>query len=327
VIYKATMAEFNVISQSRNGFQLQADFRKFPVTFVNGLRRILLHGVPTVVIRDVQILSNTTQMPHEMLKHRMELLPVNVKPDETTLIRDANVELRILPHPTDDRLITTDDFVVESGRNHILMKDRDLDTPILFLKVRKQESVHIRGRLSIDTEVASQVCTATMSYQIDEGLAKQKREEYIATGEDVRVFDNFYRQRYYSQNELGRPDWILLAIESVGVMQSKDILKLALNILKNQVIKWIDEGMNAIGRESEANVYRITLESGGHTIGSLIQEVMYANQEVSFVSYDIPHPLRPTLVIRFCTTSRPEEVLKTAKTTISEYCDIVEKGV
>jgi DNA-directed RNA polymerase I and III subunit RPAC1 len=72
------MESFNL---SLNGYRLDTEFKNVPIAFVNGLRRILLAEIPTVVIRDVQILDNSTKMIHEMLKHRVEMLPVNVKPE------------------------------------------------------------------------------------------------------------------------------------------------------------------------------------------------------------------------------------------------------
>jgi hypothetical protein len=161
------MATFEVIS--KNAVNIKTEFRNFPLTFVNGMRRTLLSNLPTVVIRDIQILDNTTQMPHEMLRHRLELLPVNVLHTDSSIIRDSVIELRLLPQP-EDAVITTDDFVVESGREGVLMRDRDLDTPLLFLRVRKGESVHIKAKLSV--EKGSQVCTASMSFHVDPERAK-----------------------------------------------------------------------------------------------------------------------------------------------------------
>ena len=73
------------VRTANKGFELSCEFRHFPVTFVNALRRLVLSGVPTVVIQDVQILENTTQLPHEMMKHRVEMLPVNVTPEDALL--------------------------------------------------------------------------------------------------------------------------------------------------------------------------------------------------------------------------------------------------
>jgi DNA-directed RNA polymerase subunit L len=83
--------------------------------------------------------------------------------------------------------------------------------------------------------------------------------------------------------------------------------------------------MENIQREQEEGSYTISLEQGGHTMGALLQEVIYSDQNVGFVSYDIPHPLRNTMVLRFHTKKVPESVLRTAKETIEEYCSRVEK--
>jgi DNA-directed RNA polymerase subunit L len=64
------------------------------------------------------------------------------------------------------------------------------------------------------------------------------------------------------------------------------------------------------------------LDIGGHTIGVLMQEVIYAD-EVQFVSYDIPHPLKPEMVLRFNTKKSPEKVLETARKSIEEYCSLI----
>jgi DNA-directed RNA polymerase subunit L len=49
------------------------------------------------------------------------------------------------------------------------------------------------------------------------------------------------------------------------------------------------------------------------------------DKNVSFVAYDIPHPLRKTTVLRFHTDKTPESILKYANETIEEYCSEVEK--
>ena len=319
------MASFVVKNVSKDTFHLNAEFQGFPLTLVNGLRRIALSEIPTVVVRDVQIVSNTTQMPHEMLKHRMELLPINVDPSDIAVVKDATIELKLYADPDQNRDITTDDFVIQSGREHIIMRDRDLDTPLLFLRVKKGEIVHVKSKLAIEN--GSQVCTAATKFHIDEERAKIDKEKYVEGGGDPRVFDNFQIQKSYSIDELGRPNWIDMCIESVGVLKSKHILKLAVQILKTKLDTWMEEGKEHIARESEKDVYNITLDQGGHTIGALLQEVIYHSKITEFVSYDIPHPLKPTMVLRFLSKEKPEDVLKKAQSIIHEYCEIVEKGL
>jgi hypothetical protein len=316
------MATFSV--PKKNAIHLTSEFRNFPLTFVNGMRRVMLSQIPTVVVRDVQILENTTQMPHEMLKHRMELLPIDLLHTDSTIIRDAEIRLRLHPQP-EDSVITTDDFVIESGRENLIMRDRDLKTPLLFLRVRKGEQVFVRAKLAV--EKASQVCTASMSYHVDPERAEKDKKKYVEGGGDPRVFDNFYIQKSYSVDEIGRPNWIDVSVESVGVLQPKDIMKLAVAEMKQQVDSWMTNALEKITRESEKDVCNVKLDQGGHTVGALLQEVMYHSKDVNFVSYDIPHPMKPTMVLRWCSDKKPEDLLKQTQKTIHEYCEIVEKGL
>ena len=256
------------------------------------------------------------------------MLPVNIKPDDASAIRDAKIELRVLPDKKEGiREITTDDFTIESNRGNILMKDRDYDTPILFLRVRPGESVHIKARLALESQAVSQVSVSTTKWHVDPERAEEDKKKYVEAGGDPTVFDNFDIQKSFSRDARGRPNWIDLKLESVGVLTGKEILKYAVQILRNNVQAYMKEALESISREKEEGVYSITLEQGGHTLGALIQEVIYNDLNVDFVSYDIPHPLRSTMVIRFLTKKAPESILKAANETIEEYCKIVEKAV
>jgi len=321
------MAEVLNSSETNCKNVYHTELKKFPVTFANALRRILLTDIPTVVIRDVQILENTTQLPHEMLKHRVEMLPVDVRPTDASTIRDAKIELRVLPQAEGTRTIRTNDFTMESSRPTILMTDRDTNAPLLFLRVRPSESVHIKGKLAVETKTASQVCTASTSWHVDPVRAKEDKRIFVdEKGGSPAVFDNFYIQRSYSRDDRGRPDWIDLDVESIGVIPSKELVKMALQILRKMVGDYIKEATSNIEKQKD-NEYRIQIDHGGHTVCALLQEVIYSSTDVGFVSYDIPHPLRTETVLRFHTSKNPESVLTTAQTMVEEYCGIVEKSL
>ena len=315
------MATFTV--SKKNDVHMKSEFRNFPLTFVNGMRRVMLSELPIVVVRDVQILENTTQMPHEMLKHRIEVLPIDVQHTDSTIIRDATIQLRLLPQP-EDTVVTTDDFVIESGRENVIMRDRDLKTPLLFLRVRKGEQVHFKAKLSV--ERGSQVCTASMQYHVDPERAEKDKVKFVETGGDPRVFDNFYIQKSYSIDEIGRPNWIDVSVETVGVLAPKDIMKLGVAEIRQQVDSWVSNALEKIAREGN-NTYNVKLEQGGHTVGALVQEVIYHSKDANFVSYDIPHPMKKAMIVRWCSEKAPELLLKETQKTIHEYCDIVEKGL
>ena len=321
---------------SKNGYRLDTEFKNVPVAFVNGLRRILLSEIPTVVVRDVQILDNSTKMIHEMLKHRVEMLPINVRPEEAAVIRDTKIELRYLPPATPDLTrkaaveITSDDFVIDGPRPGIILKDRDLDEPLYFMRLQPTESIHVKASLAVETKGTSQVCVATFKNHIDQEIAKLDKDSYVApAGDDdneramlAKIFDNYEIQRSYARDDEGRPYWFDFALESIGVTPAKDLLKQAATIFKKKIETWCE---NPIQRE-EGDWYSIETEEEGHTIGALAQILIY-NQMVNYVSYRIVHPLLPKMIVRFSSKIAPEKVIEKFKTEAVALCESILKSV
>ena len=297
------------------GYGMKFEVRGVSPQFVNAIRRILLNETPTVEITDVQVLDNTTLMPHELVRHRMEMLPVAVRPTDEDVIRNARITLRY-PVVDNTQEVTTNEFVISGARADILMKDRDLKTPMYFMKLKKGETVHITARLTVNPK-SSQVCLASYAAHVDQAKADLVREEHT----DKQTFEVFHKQRIIHKNEKGRPDWFDFQIESNGVIPAKELLKNTLETIKARTKAWVKAGKESIVREAEPNVYHVMSMVEGHTIGALVQAVAYESDLCSFVSYDVPHPLRPEMVFRFATTRTPESILDTVGTAIYGLCD------
>jgi len=305
-----------------NGFRLDGELKNVPVSFVNGLRRILLAEIPTVVITGVEILDNTTNMTHEMLRHRMEQLPVNVTVGETGVIRDTKIELRYLADPS-SREITTDDFVVTGPRKNVLLRDRELDTPGYFMTLSPNQSLHIKASLGIETKGASQVCVATYKNHIDPEMAKLDRDTWIAENNDPREFDNFHIQRSYARNEQGRPYWFDLAVESIGVSSAATLVKMACEIYKSKIAEF---GKVSIER-LETNQYRMKMPGETFTVGALAQAMIYEAGLVDWVRMHCGHPLLPELTVEFTSKVGPEKVVERFVTEALALCENVLKSV
>jgi DNA-directed RNA polymerase subunit L len=316
------------VRTSLNGYRLDTELKNVPVSFVNALRRILLAEIPVVVLSNVRIVDNTTTMPHEMLKHRVEMLPVRVAPEEAAVIRDTKVTLRFFPSP-EPREITSDDFAIAGPRSDILMRDRDLEAPMFFKALKANESVHIEATLAIQPTGNSHVCVSTFKNHIDEDVAKVDRDTFVSrVGEDpkaraeaAQVFDAFHIQRSFHRNkDTGRPDWFDFTVESIGVLPAKDLMRRAATILKDKVTEWVK---TPVQREGDG-WFRMEMEGETYTLGQLLQELIYTAGLVEFVSRDIGHPLIPKLVIRFKTkTVQPEAVIERAKTEALTLCENV----
>lgn len=316
------------VTTTLDGYRLDAELKNVPVAFVNALRRILLAEIPTVVVSNVQILENSSSMTHEMLRHRTEMLPINVRANEAAVIRDTKLEVRVTADK-EPREVTTADFVGTGPRGDILLPDRDLGTPLLFVVLKPGESVHIKATLSILSSGTSQVCVSTFKNHIDPDIARADKDTFVSQAGDnpaaqreaARVFDTFHIQRSFHRNkETGRPDWFDFAVESIGVTPAKDLMRTAVTVLQAKIA---EVGKAAILREDEG-WYRVEIPGETSTIGNLAQEMIYLANTTEFVSADVGHPLIPKLAIRFHTkTSGAEDVIARFVKEASALCENV----
>ena len=308
------------VKTSLNGFRLDCELKGVPVAFVNALRRILLAELPIVVVTNVEILENTTTLTHEMLRHRVEMMPVNVKPEEVGVIRDTRLELKT--GATDvPKEISTDDITVFGPRKEILLKDRDLQTAGYFLRLVPGQALSFKATLGLGS--GSHVCVSTFRNHCDPEKLKNVRRDWELSGKDVREFDSFYFQKFYERDENDRPYWFDFTVESVGVIPAKDLLKMATQVLKDKLVEFLKLPV----QREEPGWYRIEAEGETFTLGHLVQDLLYRDKNVEFVSRDIGHPLLPKLIVRFSTKQQPEKILETFKREALELCENVLRTV
>ena len=311
--------------ESLNGYRLNFELKDVPVAFVNALRRIILSEIPTVVVTNVEILENTSSLIHEMLRHRIEMLPINVLPNEVDVIRDTKLELRIVAPIDKPQEITSDDIVVSGPRKDVILKDRDLSTPLIFMNLKAGEVMHFRAEITVENKNVSQVCVSTFMNHINQDILKDAKETYINNGGIGAVFDNYEKQRHFSVDEKGRPNHFDFAIESIGVMKAKDILRAAAGILKEKIEEYVKGDI----LRHEDKWFSLESETEGHTIGYLAQSLIYEGGLVEFVSYNIPHPLLPKMVLRFQTTKsvEPSAVIGRFKEQAVALCESILKSL
>lgn len=315
------MAKILNARESSNRFTFE--IQDVPAPFANALRRILLTGIPTVILKDIQILENSSQLPHEMLRHRVEQLPLQVKPTESRIISETKVELRI-PALETSQEITTKHFTIQGDRKDVLMKDED-GNHLLFLRLQPKESVHLTARLGTESSGESQVSTVSYGFHMDEERARLMKEAFLADVSEAdydlksREFDNFYIQRAYHQDSKGQPDWFDFFVESWGVYSPKELVRQALGILKYHLQEW---AKIPVTRESNYAIIRSQTET--HTIGAVVQRVLVDQGKCSRAFYDVPHPLLANMEVKIETTEAPEAVFASAVNTIVGWCDALD---
>jgi DNA-directed RNA polymerase subunit L len=226
------------------------------------------------------------------------------------------------------REVTTDDFVAPAN---LFLRDKMLGTPMYFMTLKPSESLHITANLGITTGALSQVCVSSYALHVDPELAQRNKDTYVAkAGEDKKAqmlaaleFDNLHVQRSYSVDPVtDRPNWFDIAVESIGVIPARDLVSMAAQIYKTKIEEWTK---SPIQRE-EGSWYRMEIEGETHTLGALVQEIMYRSGLIEYASYNIGHPLKPLLTIRFqVNTIQPEDVIERVKLEALALCDNVLK--
>jgi len=127
-------------------------------------------------------------------------------------------------------------------------------------------------------------------------------------------------QRAFKTNEFNEPNQFIFKIESECMITPFSIFKTAIESLKNNIQFIISEIGNVntekISFETEdgTDLHTITLNNENHTIGNLIQALMYnydirQNEKsiVSFVGYSVPHPLDKRVLLKVATTKNSSE--------------------
>jgi DNA-directed RNA polymerase subunit L len=198
-----------------------------------------------------------------------------------------------------------------------------------FITLKPNESLHIKATLGVMPTGGSHVCVSTYKNHIDQEVVavdrlkfiSQAGEEESARREAARLYDAFHVQRSFHRNkDTGRPDWFDLTVESVGVLDARDLVTRAATILKDKIAEWVK---SPILREGDG-WYRMETEGETYTLGQLLQETMYIGGLVEFVSRDVGHPLTPKLTIRFQTkNSQPEAVIEKCRADAMALCENV----
>jgi hypothetical protein len=130
-------------------------------------------------------------------------------------------------------------------------------------------------------------------------------------GELEREFETMEVQRCYKKDERGEPYSFDFIVESVGVLSPTYIVARALEILQAKVLRYasIDSGdlpdsVKVRPADAKMKGFDFVFQKEDHTMGNLLQTWMEQNlmdpgaEQVTFVGYKVPHPLRDEMVLR-----------------------------
>jgi len=307
------------------------------ISIANGLRRTILNDIPTVVFeqQNIAIEINTGRLHNELIKHRLECIPI-YSTDIEQLPGNYALEVDVTNDTDAIIYVTTDDFKIRNKTNGNMVSDAELakifpkdpitQDPIIFARLRPKIGDSIPGgRIKLTAEFsvnrAGRQSTwnvvSKCSYGNTPDINKiqtvwDEIEAKLAAEETPRADIEFQKKNYMlldAQRQFVENSFNFV-IQTLGVFENKEIVKKACRILQNKFVKMIEEvDANTIFiKTSETtmdNSYDITLENEDYTIGKILEyflyECYYLGKEdflLNFCGFKKMHPHDSDSIIR-----------------------------
>lgn len=121
----------------------------------------------------------------------------------------------------------------------------------------------------------------------------------------IREFQTMEVQRCFKVNEKGNPNSFDFVVESIGTLPISYIVERALLNIERKCAKYAGElphDVRVVPADARMKGFDFYFPNEEHTLGNLFQAYMEANlmdtNEISYVGYKVPHPLRAEMVLR-----------------------------
>ena len=305
------------------------------VSLANGLRRIIVGEIPTLVFRTSphdknksEFIINTSRMNNELIKQRLCCIPIHIT-DTAFLFEDHIVEVHKKNESQEIQYVTTGDFKIKNITNDMYLSDaacKSVFPPnkitgdfIDLIRLRPRlsddmpgEELHLTCRFDVGTanENGSFNVTSTCSYSATKDLIKANAEWTARaktlksegmTADDIADkkldWDNLDAKRITVHDSF---DYI---IESVGPFPNMSIVEKACAVMVAKLKKFGDDVQSATGMVTRStstieNCYDIKLVGEGYTLGKVIEYIMYAKY------YDKPNKSKDK-ILTYCGFRKP----------------------
>lgn len=331
------------------------------VSVANALRRTILSDIPTVIIKDFNIINNNTQFNNQILEQRLSMIPLKIDPDEPGMAEQIkNLQLIIEENNdgTELKYITTahfmlfektsEKYIATSTLQNIFPTNNITKEHILFCRLKPKlsneipgENIHIKANLGIGTAAEkgcyNVVSTCAYGFTPDKSEIHNQRQKYEDELTEKGIiekdiedhltnWDNHNYKRYYLKNSFD------FSIESIGIFKESDIIFKACNIINFRLMKMKqneDENQYTYKKNNIAleNSVDITLHNTEYTIGKLLEFIIYQeyfiNQKVlSFCGFLKPHPHEDDSIIRIAFNKEKNFTDDNIENIITDSCGV-----
>tara|TARA_B100000925_G_scaffold120029_1_gene89177 strand:+ start:156 stop:1277 length:1122 start_codon:yes stop_codon:yes gene_type:complete len=324
--------------QNKKGV-LEFTIKNVDVSIINGLRRTLLTNIPASVIdsKQSEFYSNTGRLHNEILKQRLDCIPVHIK--DTSLLSDLLLEVDMTNETDMLMYLTTRDFKIKNISTDTYLTDEAVEKIFPPSKLTKSFVLFSRLRPKISSDIPGEKLHFTARFK--EGTAKENGAYNVVSiaayantpdksrqAEEWDTIEENLQERGLSQSDIDyeRKNWYTLGAkriylknsfdfkcQSVGVYTNLELIHLACD----KIIEQLQDVHDKCGSE----VYEINMRSTAmknsadfilqgydYTIGKIIEYVLHeeyykgkegSNTPLSYIGFVKNHPHDNHSIIRF----------------------------
>jgi len=284
-------------------------------SIANGLRRIILAEIPTVVFRTspyekslVKFDKNTSRLNNELIAQRLSCIPIHIT-DTDFPIENYQVEVEKKNDTDIIQFVTTEDFKIKDIKTNKYLTDAATKKIFPSNKLTGDyiDFVRLRPRISdnIPGEQLKLTCKLDIgTSQEDSAFNVVATCAYSATTDPIKINaawsikESELKKTGLSKEALdfAKKDWFLLdakrqiipnsfdfIIETVGPFKNTDIVYKAINVMIAKLKKFQNtmqtqqEELVTVSDTTIENSYDITIPNEGYTLGKVIEYYLYTN--------------------------------------------------
>ena len=283
------------------------------VSLANGLRRIILSEIPTIVFKTfphdknkANIEINTSRFNNEIVKQRLSCIPIHITDIDFNY---ADHSIEIDKNNTTDviQYVTTGDIKIKNTKNDSYLSDAEVRKIFPPDNITAQFIDIVRLRPALSKTLEGEHLKLNCAFSV--GTAKENSSYNVAStccykaSQDVAQMTGIwsemekkYKAEKKSKEEIAaiKEDWLLLdakriilpdsfefIVESVGVFSARSIVEKACQVMINKLDKFIKDisersDMILPSENTIDNCYDINLVGEDYTLGKVIEYLIYA---------------------------------------------------
>jgi len=323
----AVSIEVNI--QNDSDTRLEFELNNVDLSVVNGLRRVILTEIDSLVIRGfphkenlIHIKTNKTKYNNEYLKHRLSCIPLLVSNRSSfeKFKNDYVLKIDVKNETTDKMTLTTNDIKLfnkdklvsfkEGSKQKSLFYEDPIPICYLYPKISENdpcEEFVAEIKLSVGNakeDACWNMVSKCLFFNTEDPEEVEKRLEQIPE-EGKMDFKLLNAQRYFV------PNHYTFVVESVGVYTNKEIVRHACTRILETIHTFMEELASMLIKQFVPNIpveglfhiyekvigendkmYIIQLEKDDYTYGKLIEKYLFNHNNglFKFVAFKKEHP-------------------------------------